>query len=43
MCFSRRAAKVATLLAVIGVVVTVVRCRRGVEVWHVAAECDEGP
>ncbi|BBU20218.1 hypothetical protein [Mycobacterium xenopi] len=43
MCCPRRASTVTVLLVVIGVVVAVVRFRRGVEVWHVAAEYDEGP
>jgi hypothetical protein len=43
MCSSRRAATLAVLFALIAVVVAVARSRRGVEVWHVAAGCDEGP
>jgi hypothetical protein len=47
MCPSRRCVRLALPLALIAVLVAVVRSRRGVEVWHVAAVDtlgdDEGP
>ena len=46
MCPSRRCVRLALPVAVIAVVVAVLRSRRGVEVWHVAAvdtPPDEGP
>ncbi len=47
MCMSRRCVRLVVPLVLIAVVAAVVRSRRGVEVWHVAAvdlpDHDEGP
>jgi hypothetical protein len=47
MCPSRRCVRLAVPVALIAMLVAVVRSRRGVEVWHVAAVhtpgYDEGP
>ena len=47
MCPSRRSVRFALPLVVVAVVALVARSRRGVEVWHVAADhepgYDEGP
>jgi hypothetical protein len=42
MCWSRRCVRLLLPLAAIAVLAVVVRSRRGVEVWHVAADHADG-
>ena len=42
MCSPRRFVRLVLPLAAIAALAVVIRCRRGVEVWHVAADQSDG-